>query len=124
MSKPKTKQPTRDRILESGVKHAKKDGMEGVTHKVIAGDLGISGSNVGYYYRSADDLRRAVALKLMDGDALPHWGYVEFYVYHQLPEDHSQHPGPHEEPEELDLENLVICEAYLWLARNGVTGDE
>ena len=119
-------QSTRDLILASGVKHAEADGMEAVTHKAIAGDLGKSSSNVGYYFRSADDLRRAVALQLIQRLGHPSWGIIEFWVARQLPEDHraSFTDGEPVPTDEEMADELLAAEAYLWLARNGVTSDE
>lgn len=127
MSKGKTaKKSTRDLVLESGVKFAEEGGLVAVTHKVIAGHIGKSSSNVGHYFRSADDLRRAVAMQLIRQLGRPQWGIIEFWVTRQLPEDHRAaftDDEPYPTDEEM-AEELLVAEAFLWLARNGMAGDD
>lgn len=123
-STPKPK--TIDRILDQAITVAEEGGLEAVTHKGIAGDLGLSSSNVLYYFPTALHLRRAVALKLIERLGRPSWGVIEFWVTRQLPETHRaafDDGEPHPTDDEMQEEQLV-AECFLWLARNGIEDPE
>ncbi len=126
----KTKQSTQDLILAEAEKIARADGLEAVSHKVIATALGKSSSNIVYYYPTALHLRRAAAQRILAADGGPQWGVIEFYVLHRLPEDHpgwldrtapiSQEVEGQVADGERMRNELLVAEAFLWLARHGV----
>lgn len=125
----KIKKSTQDQILEAADSIAAQAGLQAVNHKVIATALAKSSSNIVYHYPTALHLRRAAALRIVAG-AGPQWGVIEFYVLHRLPEDHPSwldHTAPTSQQvegvasdEDQMLGELLVAEAFLWLARHGV----
>lgn len=127
MSKTSNETSTRTRVLATAVEHARKGGIEAVTHKGIANELGLSSSNVLYYHPTADHLRRAVAHQLLQSVWRADFERIERWVACRLPENHDLYVevegiAGHSSsiPEEAGLQvGLRAMEALAWLARNG-----
>lgn len=110
-----TEPSTRQRVIAAGVEIACRDGLDAVTHKAVAKATELSSSNVTYYFGTAVKLRRAVAQQIIADVGPPVWAHIESYVLDDADDvidiDASIHPGVH----------LDSAEAFVWLARNGVT---
>lgn len=109
---------TKQRVLAAAVYIARADGIEAVTHKGVAAATGLSSSNVTYHVGTAVELRRAVAVEIVNaairsGES-PAWFDVELVVDNQLGHVYA------DDPPAVTVDQLAQAEAYVWLVRNGV----
>lgn len=115
---------TAERVLAAAVEIAEITGIESVSHRAVGKATLLSSSNIAYYHPTADDLRRATALRIAER-GMPEWGRIEFAVRCGLPEGHPERLLPTPTPtlaEYNSADDVVVAEALLWLSRNGTVG--
>lgn len=86
-------------------------GPRGLTHNALAGATGKSKGNLQHYWPRANDLVRATALAIVsNAQSSGNWPGIVAYGRGQL----TLLDG-----EAFSRDDLIVAEAYVWLARHG-----
>lgn len=119
---PSAGERTLSRTLTAAVNIARSDGIEQVTHRTVAAAVDLSPSNVKYHLGGSDEMRRAVALQIIDdASEMPHWYNFTLHVRGLLPDGHRWTLTGTDVEGSSSPADLQLVEAMSWLARNSAT---
>lgn len=118
--------PIQEQILAAATKVAEARGFHAITHGTAAKQEDWSRSTVANHYPTKAHLLTAVAIHLVETHGMVLWGALEFYVRDHWVQHEGQVLGeafqdslvPPDPPTGLDL---ALAEAWLYLARRGVS---